>query len=389
MRDPKTFSPWLGAWIAISIFAFVMLGCPTDSITGELNGGGGNDTTAPVPGDGGTIVASGETVSSVALAWTDASDDTTQASDLQYRVFYSTEDNITSVTAAAANGSEATIGWTDGITDHTVSSLSSNTTYYFVVVVQDEAANAAAYNPVSTATILGEDTTAPAVPVDALSVVTVVDEITITWTAANDDQSDTGDLVYELYYSSSNNLNSLANTHSNGTLGETVTGTTSGTISGLSRNSPYYVNVLVKDGANNYNTYSSVQADTKDGPNVIFTSGQTGDATALGHIYHLGVPSFHEESYVITNDGDMPLTINALSVVSRVGDENKADWSITDVSPPLEATIPVSGTASFTLRADQDPTHDDTGQAFADVTVTSSDPDGDYTFSVYVNVSYC
>ncbi len=388
MRDPKTFSPWLGAWIAISIFAFVMLGCPTDSITGELNGGGGNDTAAPVPGDNGAIVCSNPTATSVDLSWTAASDNTTATEDLEYQVFYSTSDNITGVTAAGDNGTPSTIGWTANIVTHTVSSLSAETTYYFVVVVQDEAGRAAAYTPTSVATILPDDDTAPTVTGSIVTMPTW-ESIEVSWPAATDDRDAAEDLVYALYHSTVNTLSTVAQTESTGTLVDSGTNLLSKTITGLTFETGYYVNVIVWDAAGNKAQYGSTPQTTDTGPRIVKSGGSIGDSPTTS-ISHSGSPHTHDETYQILNStgaaADHPLEVTA--------------WSITATETPQSAVFSIL-TAPPTVALDPGDTYDfivrcttigapsstiDTEEYFR-VDITSNDPvNPTYSFTDYIAV---
>lgn len=115
----------------------------------------GSDTTAPTPGSKGTILL--EDVSgTLKLTWAQASDDTTTSEKLQYKVVYSTSNNLETVDDAEANGTTAqdwTSDWTWEaykstslqVTTFTPTDLSSGTQYYFNILVRDEAENKAVY----------------------------------------------------------------------------------------------------------------------------------------------------------------------------------------------------------------------------------------------------
>gem|GEM_PF-4978923 len=154
MRDPRIFSPWVGAWIVITIFAFAFLGCPTESLISGLDGGSGsgNDTTAPVPGGSGMITASNIRSTSLDLSWTAATDETTPQGILEYRVYLSESDNIDSVSDIEDNGDQVTLGWTAGLVAKSVTNLNADSTYYLTVIVRDEAENIASYDVKTTTT---------------------------------------------------------------------------------------------------------------------------------------------------------------------------------------------------------------------------------------------
>jgi hypothetical protein len=109
------------------------------------------DSISPTAGGGGTLSFSSVSGSSVTVNWTAATDDVSAQSALSYLVYYSTSNNITTVTDAETNGTAAG-SYTANITNKSVTSLSSSTTYYFNVIVRDEAGNKAAYTSDSQAT---------------------------------------------------------------------------------------------------------------------------------------------------------------------------------------------------------------------------------------------
>jgi hypothetical protein len=62
------------------------------------------DTTAPTPGNSGTITTSEVSATSVTLNWTAATDNVDAPSALQYRAYYSTDSNLTSVADIKLHG---------------------------------------------------------------------------------------------------------------------------------------------------------------------------------------------------------------------------------------------------------------------------------------------
>ena len=102
------------------------------------------DDTPPVPGTGINGTAD---INSANLSWSPATDDATLPENLRYFVYQSTSNNITSVAQCETNGTLLNTGGTVNITDYTVLGLTPNTTYFFNVVVADQAGNKAAYNP--------------------------------------------------------------------------------------------------------------------------------------------------------------------------------------------------------------------------------------------------
>jgi len=111
----------------------------------------GEDTTAPTPGDSGSISISNVTATSAELSWTKAEDNDSAQADLQYKVVYSTSDNIDTVSDAQDNGTVAE-DWTTDMGTASATALNSGTKYYFNVLVKDEAGNTAAYTSTSQTT---------------------------------------------------------------------------------------------------------------------------------------------------------------------------------------------------------------------------------------------
>ena len=103
------------------------------------------DGTAPVVSNG--TVSRSLSVSSISLSWATASDGTTATTALTYQVFYSTADNLTTAALAKANGTAANSA-TANLTALTLTNPGTGT-YYFNVVVTDQAGNSSVYGGVS------------------------------------------------------------------------------------------------------------------------------------------------------------------------------------------------------------------------------------------------
>jgi len=106
------------------------------------------DSTPPVPGNSGTLTATNSGVN-IVLTWTPATDTVTPQSSLEYTIFYSTSNNINTITNAEANGTVVGMSWSSNLTSKTVSGLTIGTTYYFNVAVKDAGLNKAVYTTVS------------------------------------------------------------------------------------------------------------------------------------------------------------------------------------------------------------------------------------------------
>ncbi len=107
------------------------------------------DLTAPTVSDS-EISTSNVTPSGVTLAWEEASDNVTDVQDLLYRLYRSSSNNINTVAAIEANGTPVT-GFAS-MDMYTVGSLTASTTYYFNIIVKDEAGNKSAYQTKSVTT---------------------------------------------------------------------------------------------------------------------------------------------------------------------------------------------------------------------------------------------
>lgn len=85
------------------------------------------------------LTFSGQTSTSMDLGWA-ASDDKTKASDLSYKVVYSTSDNISTETDAEANGTILQ-DWAINSLSASMTALTPVTKYYAAVMARDEAGN--------------------------------------------------------------------------------------------------------------------------------------------------------------------------------------------------------------------------------------------------------
>jgi len=111
------------------------------------------DGTPPDPGSG--AITCTATATSATLKWAAATDNVTLPGKLRYFVYRSTSNNISNPADCAANGKLLNSGGTVNITTYNDKGLSSGTSYYYNVVVADEANNKAAYNAVKAITKVG------------------------------------------------------------------------------------------------------------------------------------------------------------------------------------------------------------------------------------------
>ena len=97
------------------------------------------DAKAPVPGNGGTLTFSAETIDGISLNWTAAVDLNKAAADLEYKIIRSDTDNLNTLAECQTPGEgRITVAdWTAGITSVTAEGLDPAGTYYFNVLVRD------------------------------------------------------------------------------------------------------------------------------------------------------------------------------------------------------------------------------------------------------------
>jgi hypothetical protein len=221
------------------------------------------DASPPVPGNKGALTLGTATASQVEVSWTAATDKVTAAAALRYRLFYSTSNNIGSVSTLKANGTAVGTDFETAITSKTLSGLSEATSYYLNVLVKDEAGREAVYAPVAAKTL---DVTAPVPGASgALTSGTISSSsIEVRWVAATDNSGASG-ITYSLYQASTSGLGTLDAVVANGSLvGTAFTAGTARTAAGLSELRTYYFNVVAKDAAGNKALYAQTSFTTSD-----------------------------------------------------------------------------------------------------------------------------
>lgn len=110
------------------------------------------DTTSPTVGGSGTLATASVTTTTLTLSWTKATDTVSTQSALQYLVYRSTSNNISSVATCEANGTSVG-SYAADISSKAVTGLTASTAYYFNVLVKDEAGNKAVYTAASVTTV--------------------------------------------------------------------------------------------------------------------------------------------------------------------------------------------------------------------------------------------
>lgn len=220
-----------------------------------------------------SISASSVAPTSLSLSWTKATDDRSAQSALQYRVYYSTtSSHVDTLSHINAGGATAVgSGFSTDINTISVTGLTENTLYYFNVVVKDEVGNMTAYSMVTQATIFSVDSTSPILSSATIAASSVTySTVPLSWTKATDNRSAQSALQYRVYYSTtSSDVDTLAHINAGGS---GATGFGSGfstdinslTVTGLTMNTTYYLNIVVKDEATNMTAYTMITQATPD-----------------------------------------------------------------------------------------------------------------------------
>ncbi|WP_227394354.1 InlB B-repeat-containing protein [Jeotgalibacillus aurantiacus] len=164
--------------------------------------------------------------------------------------------------------------------------------------------------PVQLTGISPGDTIPPTVSNPAISSSNITSTTaSLNWNAASDNVTQAANLEYQLYQSTSNNLDTVQNIETNGTsIGNSEANKLSASLTGLTPNTTYYYNVIVKDAAGNKSIYQAVSFTTKktwsvtyngnnadsgslpvsatveDGASVL-VSGNTGNLAKAGHTF--------------------------------------------------------------------------------------------------------
>ena len=211
---------------------------------------------APVAGNTGTITATNIQELQITLNWTKATDDVSSQANLQYLAYKSTNATLSSVADIESNG-VAVDSYAYDINTKVVPLSNAGTTYYFNVIVKDEAGNKTAYTKLTQATA---DTTPPSVAVGTITLSSVISTgCSLNWTKATDNVSEQANLQYLAYYSTNPTLSSVGEIEANGTaVGTYAYDINTKAVADLTSGTNYYCNVIVKDLTGNKAPYTKV-----------------------------------------------------------------------------------------------------------------------------------
>ncbi len=217
------------------------------------------DTSSPVPGS--NINFTDVTATGMSVSWGAATDKYEPQANLQYKLVYSTINNLDTAYDAEYNGIIA-MDWSTNALSCPVTGLTSSTQYYFAVLVKDSLGNESAYPCLNQATL---DITIP-IPVTGITFSNGTStSVTVSWNAATDDFTPQTSLSYKLVYSSTNSLDTVSNAENNGTIAmDWSTNTLTKTVRGIVHSTTYYFAVIVKDASGNKALYPQLSITTLD-----------------------------------------------------------------------------------------------------------------------------
>ena len=293
------------------------------------------DTTAPV--FAGITGAASASSSSIALAWSAASDDISPAATIVYDVYRATSAGgqafaaPTYTSAPGANGLVAT-------------GLAPLTTYFFVVRARDQAGNRDPNTIERTAATSAD--IAPPVFAGAVSAAPtgLPGQLDITWAAASDAVTTPDHLRYLLYPATMSGLQELQ-----APAAITAPGATSFRLTGLMAATPYFVVVRARDEAGNIdgNLVEVVATTTADTVRPTFGGLSSATATNPSHVRLTWAAA--------SDDVTAPaLMIYDVYVATSAGAESFAAPTVS--SPPGATSLSVGGlnpttTYHFVVRA--------------------------------------
>jgi hypothetical protein len=229
------------------------------------------DKESPIIADPGLKV-DGVTHTTIRLKWTKAADgDGTPASALIYKLYRSPTASIGTVGNAEKNGT--LIATVTGKKEFLIKHLAHSTTYHVNVVVQDAAGNKSGYTMLQCATAKSFHTTPPdpggqgAITVrkatrdEVFAVFDHPDPVAprLSWQAATSRRDDNkkANIVYGVYQSQKDALDTLENIARHGKLLARLKGQTHFVVIGLDPGKKYHFNVVAVDAVGNQAPYKS------------------------------------------------------------------------------------------------------------------------------------
>jgi hypothetical protein len=323
------------------------------------------DPTPPNVSDG-TITASGLTETGVTLEWTKAEDNLTAQIALQYQVYGSESNNIDTVTNIEANGIPLGSLLPDAQSVD-IPGLSAGTAYYFNVIVADEAGNRTAYTMKSVTTL---DTTVPTVSDGTLSSAAVTDTaVTLGWSEATDNATVQSALQYRVYRSGSNNVDTVTNIEANGTpVGSYTADIGSLGVTGLSPDTTYYFNVIVKDAAGNKNAYSMQQVTTEPDITAPTIAAKTPATNSSGVALNANlILTFNEPVNAVGGRSAVIKKVSDDSIVETIDLTDLSKVSVSGLTYTLNPTANLAYSTQYYVTVDAGAFEDNADNVFAGI----------------------
>jgi len=255
------------------------------------------DTKPPTFGGANNITA---TSTSVEVFWNQAVDYVTPANAIRYEVCGG-ECTAADTTCKVGTQLSRDCTWfTDNpqtyfpvttasvqnVLSHPVTGQNPNQKMFYQVRAVDEAGNASDWGSWVSATTL-TDVTPPTFAGIATATVQGPTSIALTWAAGSDVETDPGNLVYDVYWNTSNSFNF------NSPNATTPGGALNYTINGLSPNTQYYMVVKARDQASNRSsntaaTSRTTQADNTPPDPVTLSSVNGGECDSISVFWQAG-----------------------------------------------------------------------------------------------------
>jgi chitodextrinase len=241
-----------GNWDECRVRCSLSGGCPLGAscggdgychrVTRTCTGTGGAQPDVEPPAFDGVVSAT-PAVNSIVLSWKPATDDVTPTAELVYLVYQASSVGAESLVAPTAVTPP-------GVVSFAVPGLAPSTRYWFIVRARDQAGNIEQNRAeVSATTLAGNDTTPPSFAGLTSAQATAPNEIGLSWTAASDDVTPVGGIVYLVYSATSAGGEDFRVPSAT-----TAAGVTSYQMGGLTPAILYYFVVRARDQAGNIDT---------------------------------------------------------------------------------------------------------------------------------------
>ena len=266
-------------------YYFTVLGTDTENhitvypiasqTTSEAPAGADADTTQPVLADP-VLVASSVTTTGLTLSWTAGTDNVTSTASLRYQVYYSTSE-LTTLTEWQDSDQATQVGTAAaGLKTLNITGLTADAAYYFMVVISDLAGNSTLY------TSLAQRTSIPTFAPGNSGILTISNVtrsgLTLAWSAALEHGVASDSAIYFAYVSTlaqdvASNAAIIAQNSTAVSKGFTTD--TSISISWLSSNTTYYVNIIAANGTETI-VYTPHTVTTSESTQVYLFANKTG-----------------------------------------------------------------------------------------------------------------